>query len=141
MYKKLFHWLNIFVSISKNTVIISIISGGKSSFKCRTLNENWIFYCGIVIRTGFELSGSWSWSRIETQFSFFAAQVTNCSLWTVRFLWRVRPTDPGSYVLSRRSYHKSCSMGATLLVDDPELAPVLSGTHLPTSEGCKVELA
>ena len=138
MYKKLFHWLNIFVSISKNTVIIS---GGKSPFKCRTLNENWIFYCGIVIRTGFELSGSWLCSRIETQFSFFAAQVTNYSLWTVRFLWRVRPTVPGSYVLSRRSYHQSCSMGATLLVDDPELAPVLSCTHLATSEGCKVELA
>ena len=28
-------------------------------------------------------------------------------------------------------------MGATLIVDDPELAPVLSGTHLPTSEGWK----
>ena len=26
-------------------------------------------------------------------------------------------------------------MGATLTVDDPELPPVLSGTHLPTSEG------
>ena len=32
-------------------------------------------------------------------------------------------------------------MGATLIVDDPELAPVLSGTHLPTSEGWKAELA
>ena len=27
------------------------------------------------------------------------------------------------------------SMGATLIVDDPELVPVLSGTHLLTSEG------
>ena len=43
----------------------------------------------------------------------------------------VRPIDP---VLSRRSYHQWWSMGATLIVDDPELAPVLSGTHLPTSE-------
>ena len=32
-------------------------------------------------------------------------------------------------------------MGATLIVDDPELAPVLSGTHLPTSEGWNAELA
>ena len=32
-------------------------------------------------------------------------------------------------------------MGATLIVDDPELARVLSGTHLPTSEGGKDELA
>ena len=32
-------------------------------------------------------------------------------------------------------------MGATLIVDDPELAPVLTGTHLPTSEGWKAELA
>ena len=32
-------------------------------------------------------------------------------------------------------------MGAILIFDDPELAPVLSGTHLPTSEGWKAELA
>ena len=35
-------------------------------------------------------------------------------------------------------------MGATLIVDDPELAryySVLSDTHLPISEGSKVELA
>ena len=32
-------------------------------------------------------------------------------------------------------------MGTTLIVDDPELARVLSGTHLPTSEGGKAELA
>ena len=32
-------------------------------------------------------------------------------------------------------------MGATLIVDDPELALVLSGTHLLTSEGWKAELA
>ena len=32
-------------------------------------------------------------------------------------------------------------MGATLIVDDPELAPVLSSTHLPTTEGWKAELA
>ena len=32
-------------------------------------------------------------------------------------------------------------MGATLIVDNPELAPVSSGTHLPTSEGWKAELA
>lgn len=33
-------------------------------------------------------------------------------------------------------------MGTTLIVDDPEeLAPVLSGTHVPTSEGSKAELA
>ena len=31
-------------------------------------------------------------------------------------------------------------MGATLIVDDPELAPLFSGTHLPTSEGWKTEL-
>ena len=31
-------------------------------------------------------------------------------------------------------------MGATLTVDDPELASVLSGTHLLTSEGWKAEL-
>ena len=28
-------------------------------------------------------------------------------------------------------------MGATIIVDGPELAPVLSGTHLPTSKGWK----
>ena len=32
-------------------------------------------------------------------------------------------------------------MGATLIVGDLELALVLSGTHLPTSEGWKAELA
>ena len=31
-------------------------------------------------------------------------------------------------------------MGVTLIVDEPELAPVLSGTHLPTLEGWKAEL-
>ena len=31
--------------------------------------------------------------------------------------------------------------GSNLIVDDPELAPVLSGTHLPTSEEWKAELA
>ena len=30
-------------------------------------------------------------------------------------------------------------MGATLIVADPELALVLSGTHLPTSKGWKAE--
>ena len=52
-----------------------------------------------------------------------------------------RPTDPESKVRSRRSYHRWWSMGATLIVDDPELAPVLNGTHLPTPEGWKAELA
>ena len=32
-------------------------------------------------------------------------------------------------------------MGATLNFDDPELAPVLFGTHLPTWEERKAELA
>ena len=32
-------------------------------------------------------------------------------------------------------------MGANLIVDDPELALVLSGTHLPTSKRWKAELA
>ena len=32
-------------------------------------------------------------------------------------------------------------MEVTLIVDDPELASVLSGTHLPNSEGWKAELA
>ena len=32
-------------------------------------------------------------------------------------------------------------MGATHNVDDSEFASVLSGTHLPTSEGWKAELA
>ena len=32
-------------------------------------------------------------------------------------------------------------MGATLIVNDPELALVLSSTHLPTLEGLKAELA
>ena len=32
-------------------------------------------------------------------------------------------------------------MQATLIVDDLELASVLSGTHLPTPEGWKAELA
>ena len=31
-------------------------------------------------------------------------------------------------------------MGASLIVDDPELATVLSGTHLPTMEGWKADL-
>ena len=53
----------------------------------------------------------------------------------------VRPTDPESLVLSRRSYRQWWSMGATLIVDDPELALVLSGADLPTSEGWKAELA
>ena len=32
-------------------------------------------------------------------------------------------------------------MGATLIADDPELATVLFGTHLPTSERWEAELA
>lgn len=32
-------------------------------------------------------------------------------------------------------------MGATLIADDPEWAPVLSGTRLPTLEEGKAELA
>ena len=32
-------------------------------------------------------------------------------------------------------------MGVTLIVDDPQLAPLLSGIHLWTSEGWKVHLA
>ena len=32
-------------------------------------------------------------------------------------------------------------MGAILIFDDPELAPVFSGAHLPTSEGRMAELA
>ena len=32
-------------------------------------------------------------------------------------------------------------MGATRITNGPELAPVLSGTHLPTSGGYKVKLA
>ena len=32
-------------------------------------------------------------------------------------------------------------MGATLIVDDPELAPILSSTHQTISEGWKTELA
>ena len=32
-------------------------------------------------------------------------------------------------------------MGATLVVDDPILAPVLSGTNFPTSERWEAELA
>ena len=31
--------------------------------------------------------------------------------------------------------------GSNPIVDNPELAPVSSGTHLPTSEGWKAELA
>ena len=31
-------------------------------------------------------------------------------------------------------------MGATLIVDDPELGPILSDTHLPISEEWKAEL-
>ena len=32
-------------------------------------------------------------------------------------------------------------MGATPILDDPEIAPALSSTHLPTSEESKYELA
>ena len=53
----------------------------------------------------------------------------------------VLPTDPGTYELSRQSFRQGWSMVATLIVDGPELAPVLSGTHLPTSEGWRDELA
>ena len=44
-------------------------------------------------------------------------------------------------MLSRRSYHQWWLMVATLIVYDPELATVLSGTHLLTSEEWKAELA
>ena len=37
-------------------------------------------------------------------------------------------------VLSRPSYHHRWSMGATFIVDDPDLAPVLSDTRLLSSE-------
>ena len=78
---------------------------------------------------------------------------TNCSFDTtknrlncyrgisVNLVDMVWPTDPGSYVLSRRSYHQRWLMGPTLIVDDSELALVLSGTHLPTSKRWKAELA
>ena len=49
--------------------------------------------------------------------------------------------QPGILVLSSRQYHEWWSMGATLIVDDLELAPVLSGTHLPTSGAWKAQLA
>ena len=39
------------------------------------------------------------------------------------------------------SYPQWRLMGSTLIVDDPELAPVLFGTCLPTSEGWKPEFA
>ena len=32
-------------------------------------------------------------------------------------------------------------MGATLIVDGPVLVPILFGTHLPTAEGWKADLA
>ena len=57
---------------------------------------------------------------------------------STQLIW-VRPTDPGSLALSRRSYHQWWPMGANLIVDGPELAPVLTGTHLPTSVGWKTE--
>ena len=47
----------------------------------------------------------------------------------------VRPTDLGLQVLGCLLYHQWWSMGATLILDDQELALVLSGTHLPTLEG------
>ena len=51
----------------------------------------------------------------------------------------MRPTEPRSSVLSGRLYQSRWSMGATLIANDPELAPVLYGTYLPTSEGWKAE--
>ena len=47
----------------------------------------------------------------------------------------------GSSVLSHRSYHHWWPMGANLIIDDPELAKVLSVTHLSTLEGWKADLA
>ena len=47
-----------------------------------------------------------------------------------------RPVD-----LIRWWHHKWWSMRATLIVDDPVLAPALSCTHLPTLKGWKTELA
>ena len=47
---------------------------------------------------------------------------------------------PGIVVHNRRSYHQWWSMGVTLIVDGPELAAVLSGTHLPASEEWKAGL-
>lgn len=38
-------------------------------------------------------------------------------------------------------YDQWWSMGATVIVDDPELGPALSGAHLPTSKVWKTELA
>ena len=49
--------------------------------------------------------------------------------------------DLGSLVFSRRPYHHPWPMEATLIVNDPELASVLSGTNLSTSEGWNVKLA
>ena len=39
-----------------------------------------------------------------------------------------------------QSYHQRQSMGAALIVDNLELAPVSFGTRLPTSEGWEAEL-
>ena len=52
----------------------------------------------------------------------------------------MQPTDPRSQILSLQLYHPCCSMRATLIVYDLELAPVLVVTHLPTSEGWKAKL-
>ena len=48
--------------------------------------------------------------------------------------------QPGIVVHSHRSYRQWWSMGAALIVDGPELAPVLSGAHLPTSGGWRAGL-
>ena len=76
----------------------------------------------------------WGTTKLKTNYAHLNQD-------SVNLVDMVRPTGPGSQVLSRRSYHQWWSMGATLVVDDPELAPVLSGTHLPTSKGWKVGLA
>ena len=47
----------------------------------------------------------------------------------------VSPTNPGLWVVSRRSYHQWWSMGATLVVVSPSII-----RYLPTSEGWENEL-
>ena len=70
-------------------------------------------------------------------FFFFKKKLT-MRTWILRLRWPVSlggTYEIGIVCTNRTSYHQWWSMGATLIIDDPELLPVLPGTHLPTSEG------
>ena len=109
---------------------------------CRVILTNSFYFLFWAVRLTTE-----NWTELFASVFRLSSDARNTRLTAHHEPWGsvdqtwVWPTNSGSWVLSCRSYHRWWSMGTTLIVDDPELTLVLSGTHLPTSEWWKAELA